>query len=125
MMLPMERPLYTRVHKSALDSDDVRDAEEQTDPSVLFEQVYVDPGPLRGNVHRALRRQSSVVLTALIQEQPLTKGLAELVTYLSLKDEAFSIVFDEQQREQVSWTDGDFTRTATLPRVIYARRGTS
>lgn len=124
MMLPMERPLYTRVKKSALDSDDVRDAAEQTDPSVLFEQVYVDPGPLRGNVHRALRRQSSVALTALIQEQPLTKGLAELVTYLSLKDEAFSIVFDEQQHEQVSWTDGDFTRTATLPRVIYARRGT-
>jgi flagellar motility protein MotE (MotC chaperone) len=124
MMLPMERPLYTRVRKSALDSDDVRDAEEQTDPSVLFEQVYVDPGPLRGNVHRALRRQPSVVLTTLIQEQPLTKGLAELVTYLSLKDETFSIVFDEQQREQVSWSDGDFTRTATLPRVIYARRST-
>lgn len=91
---------------------------------MLFEQVYVDPGPLRGNIHRALRRQPSVVLTTLIQEQPLTKGLAELITYLSLKDEAFSIIFDEEQREQVSWTDGDFTRTATLPRVIYARRGT-
>jgi flagellar motility protein MotE (MotC chaperone) len=124
MTLPMERPLYTRVRKSALDSDGVRDADEQTDPSVLFEQVYVDPGPLRGNVHRALRRQPSVVLTALIQEQPLTKGLAELITYLSLKDEAFGILFDEQQREPISWTDGDLTRTATLPRVIYARRGT-
>ena len=42
MMLPMERPLYTRVHKSALDSDDVRDAEEAC--SVTCRPAYPSGG---------------------------------------------------------------------------------
>src|SRR6202042_392346 len=79
--LPMERPLYSPVARASVDSGSVRDAEEQTDPAVLFEQVFVDPEPLRGGVRRALQRSTQIGLAELIADHPLEQGLAELVTY--------------------------------------------
>ena len=125
LSLPMERPLYTRARKPHVSSDDVHEAEasDETDMTALFEQVYVDPGPLRAQVHRALRRESTVGLARIVEETPLTQGLAELVTYLSLKDDAFAVVFDSEHTERISWDDETGTRRiATLPRVTYARR---
>ena len=122
--LPMERPLYTPISKPRIDSNGIRPAADadETDPSVLFEQVHVDPGPLRDNVRAALRRESQVGLAALVRAAPLTLGVAELVTYLSLRDEAFAIVYDEASAEQISWTGPDGQdRTATLPRVTFTR----
>jgi len=123
--LPLERPLYAPVNKPSISSDAVRDADEETDPAALFEQVYVDPEPLRGGVRKALRNQPQIGLADLVAQYPLRQGMAELVAYLSLRDEAFAIVFDEHRREQISWraTDGR-ARTATLPQVTYCRRGT-
>jgi Protein of unknown function (DUF3375) len=121
--LPLERPLYAPVKKARLSSEAVRDADEQTDPAALFEQVYVDPLPLRGGVRQALRSQPQVGLAELVARYPLKQGAAELLTYLSLQDEAFSIVYDEQRRDQITWSAADGReRTATLPRVTYARR---
>jgi hypothetical protein len=122
--LPLERPLYALVKKARLTSDKVRDADEETDPAALFEQVHVDPEPLRGGVRQALRSQPQVGLAELVARYPLRQGMAELVTYLTLQDEAFTIVYDEQHRDQISWcaTDGR-ERVATLPRVTYSRKG--
>src|SRR5580700_4271880 len=107
--LPMERPLYAPISKPRIDSSGIcpaADADE-TDPAVLFEQVYVDPGPLRDNVRAALRRDSQVGLATLVRAVPLTHGVAELVAYLSLRDEAFTLVYDEASAEQISWTGPD------------------
>ena len=126
--LPMERPLYAPVRKPRINSTGVTPAgeAEETDPAKLFEQVYVDPGPLRGGVRQALRRTPQVGLAELIARTPLTQGLAELVTYLSLKDEGFAVVYDDRHTEQVSWTELDGrVRTATLPRVTFARTGST
>ena len=90
--------------------------------SVLFEQIYVDPARLTRRVQLALQRRSQLGLAQLVEEQPLEQGLAELVTYLSLSNPGFTVVFDEQQTEQVHWRDLDGRRrAATLPRVTFAR----
>jgi hypothetical protein len=127
LRLPMERPLYTPVSKARIDSGRIRQADDAdgTDPSVLFEQVYVDPRPLRASVRAALRQAGQVSLADLITGNPLSHGVAELVAYLSLRDDTFTTVFDEARAEQVSWTAADGrTRTATLPRVTFARART-
>jgi flagellar motility protein MotE (MotC chaperone) len=122
--LPMERPLYSPVRKARIDSDAVADADEETDAAVLFDQVYVDREALRDSVRQALRHVAQVGLTELMADRPLERGLAELVTYLSLRDDAFRVVFDDAHREQVSWGDPDGrSRQATLPRVTFARIG--
>lgn len=122
--LPMERPLYSPVRKARIDSDAVTDADEETDPAVLFEQVYVDREALRDGVRRALRTVAQVGLSDLLADRPLERGLAELVTYLSLQDDAFRVVFDDAHSERLSWEDPDGRlRQATLPRVTFARVG--
>jgi flagellar motility protein MotE (MotC chaperone) len=124
LRLPFERPLYAPTAKARIISDNVENADEETDPAVLFEQVYVDPEPLRGGIRQALRRQPQVGLAELVTRHPLEQGLAELVTYLALRDEVFTIVYDEDHHEEISWSDAQGRqRTATLPRVTYARRG--
>src|SRR5215475_1053703 len=119
--LPVERPLYAPVQKARLRSDSVSDANEETDPAALFEQVYVDPEPLRGGVREALRGQPQVGLAELVTRYPLQQGVAELVTYLSLRDEAFAIVYDDDHLDQITWSTADgWERMATMPRVTYS-----
>jgi len=121
--LPMERPLYAPVRKARIDSGNVRPADEETDPAALFEQVYVDPEPLRGVVRQALRKSGQVGLAQLLTDNPIRQGVAELVTYLSLKDGTFGLVFDEDHDEHVSWQEPDGReRMVTMPRVTFVRK---
>ncbi|MQA25042.1 MAG: DUF3375 family protein, partial [Micromonosporaceae bacterium] len=124
--LPMERPLYTPAEKVPLHSGDIAVAAEDVDASLLFEQIHVDPERLSSGVRRALRGRAQVGLGDLLEQQPLEQGLAELVTYLSLNDTGFQVVFDEQARERVRWSDPDGAeRVATIPRVTFARTSPS
>jgi hypothetical protein len=124
ILLPMERPLYTPPDKVPLDTDGISDADDDLDPSLLFEQVFVDPQRLSAVVRSALRHRSQIGLAELVRAAPLDQGLAELVTYLSLTDPAFEVVFDEAHRESIEWSNADgSTRTAQAPRVTFARTG--
>ncbi len=121
--LPLERPLYAPVRKARIDSENVRPADEETDPAALFEQVYVDPEPLRGVVRQALRKSPQVGLAQLIAGNPIRQGVAELVTYLSLKDGTFGLVFDEDHADHVYWQEADGReRKVTMPRVTFVRK---
>lgn len=122
VVLPMERPMYKPSRKAKITSDAITAPGEGADPAALFGQVYVDPGPLRRAVLRALRRSSQVGLAELVHEKPLQQGLAELIAYLSLADETFTVVFDDERTEQLHWTDSSGQdRVATAPRVTFVR----
>jgi Protein of unknown function (DUF3375) len=124
MRLPMERPLYTRPRSAAVNSAGVERGLFDGESTALFEQTYVDPAPLIRSVRKALQRSSQIPLSDIVAETPITHGLSELVTYLALDDEGFTTVFDESERDTVGWSDeSGSTRVATLPRVIYARKG--
>ncbi len=84
--------------------------------------MHVDPARLSLAVRRALLGRPQVALAQLISDQPLQQGLAELVTYLSLSDPSFRVVFDETARQHVSWEDDNGRlRSAALPGVAFAR----
>lgn len=125
VVLPMERPLYRPRIKQPLDSA-VDAGETNVDVSRLFEQVYVDSTRLTEAVRVALGRTSQVSLSDVLTACPLEQGLAELVTYLSLRDPEFEVVVDEDGREQVRWYDPDGRmRTASLPAVSFVRTVTT
>jgi hypothetical protein len=122
IMLPMERPLYTPTVKVNVDSSGIASGVGDFDASALFEQIYVDPARLSHTVRLSLQRQPQVGLVQVIRAQPLEQGLAELVTYLSLTDDLFQVVFDESATDEVSWQDPDGTiRVATIPGVTFRR----
>jgi Protein of unknown function (DUF3375) len=124
--LPMERPLYSRSRSAAVDSTGVEQGHFDSESAALFEQTYVDPAPLVRSVRQALRRSAQIGLPDVIANSPISYGLAELITYMSLDDEGFTTVFDETARDTVGWTDDSgVDRVATLPRVIYARNGST
>src|SRR5512141_3203994 len=106
----------------ALECSTVTAGEGEFDASVLYEQFFVDPARLSQTVRRSLQRHSQVGLADVIATQPLEQGLSELVTYLSLTDELFAVVFDDQVTEQVRWSDPDGNAgVATIPRVTFTR----
>lgn len=132
--LPLERPLHTPSEKPQLTELDVALGVDAVDTTRLFDQIVVDKSRLRSIIHRALRHQPQVTLRALLEQDPLDQGLAELVAYLELAHagdggiviDGLRAVVDEQIEESVSWqvTDASFTgvtRTARMPRVIFTR----
>jgi Protein of unknown function (DUF3375) len=124
VVLPLERPLYSVIEKAPIASGGIEREAGEVDSSLLFEQVYVDPAPLSLAVRQILQSRPQIGLDELIESRPLELGLAELVTYLSLDDPGFEVVFDETQRRTVSWMDGDgVRRRATVPSVTFARAG--
>ncbi|MEO3782358.1 DUF3375 domain-containing protein [Actinocorallia sp. B10E7] len=122
--LPMERPLYTPRVKKPIKSTGIAAGSEDFAVDLLFEQFHVDRAELAAEVRRALQNRSQIGLAELIRERPLSQGLAELVGYLGLTDEAFQLVYDETRTEEVTWQDDDGAeRTATLPRANFCRTG--
>ena len=124
--LAMERPLFTPAVKPVIASLALQAGDENIDPAALFDQVVVDKVRLTRHVRHALQGSAQVTLSELVTTQPLQHGLAELVAYLQLGIEAFSIVVDEDRLEPIRWqavaADGQaLIRTARLPRVIFMR----
>jgi flagellar motility protein MotE (MotC chaperone) len=120
--LPFERPLYVPQRGVMVDSGSVEEGSGDFDSSVLLDQIHVDRDALARSVRKRLQRQDQVALSGLVGDQPLQHGLAELVGYLSLVDSGFDVVFDEDRRDEVSWSDEDTTRVADLPYVTFSRR---
>jgi hypothetical protein len=120
--LPMERPLYTPSLKAVIDSV-IQDAgAEGVDLQALYDQVYVDKPVLVANIWKSLQSQNQIALSAVIDKYPLSKGLAELVTYLVIASENRLTVFDELHNEEIRWQDGrGIEKKAVVPRVIFNR----
>ena len=91
--LPMERPLYTPPLKVIIDSAIMEASEEGVDLQKLYDQVYVDKSELQANIQKELQTQDQITLSTVIEKHPLSKGLAELITYLTIASEnSFAIL---------------------------------
>lgn len=124
LRLPFERPLYKPKAPVALDDHPADgEPEDDLDESALLDQIYVDIDALSGRVRDELATRPQVGLAELVDGQPLSHGLAELIGYLSLPGGEFQTVVDEQQRDRIGWDAGDAQRVADLPRVNYVRPG--
>ena len=124
--LVMERPLYAPPIRPMIAELALHLGDEDIDPSALFEQVMVDKARLTRHIRHALQERTQVTLGELVTTQPLQQGLAELVAYLQLGSDNFSIVVDEANSEPIRWhakaAQGQaLIRSARLPRVIFMR----
>ena len=124
--LPMERPLFTPAAKPLIAEIELQAGDMEVDAAALYSQVVVDRAQLAHHIRRALQARSQVTLRELTDEQPLQQGLAELVAYLQLGNEAFKTVVDEDIVETIAWemaaTDGVMiSKAARLLRVIFVR----
>ncbi len=122
--LPMDRPLFSPPLKPHIAQQQLTEGDAEIDPEALLNQVFVDRERLRDAIRRMLGEHDQVRLSALIAEQPLALGLAELVAYLNIADEDPHALIDDHQHEQVEWTDDQgITRRARVPLVLFTRAG--
>jgi len=120
--LPMERPLYSLPWKPKIADQILVEGGTDIPIDALYEQVYVDRAELASRIRRSLQVRPQVSLGELLESNPLSLGLAELVVYLSLAADDRRAIIDDGQKQTVSWTDATgCQRRATVPLVIYSR----
>jgi hypothetical protein len=120
--LPMERPLFSPPMRARIDDRKVAVADEDIDTEALFRQWAVDKAALRARIRQALAGRDQVLLSELVAENPLERGLTELVAYLSLAAEDRNALFSEAETDRLSWTDEEGSlREAEIPRVVFAK----
>lgn len=120
--LPMERKLHQPSFEVRVDSSNLTVGDEEVDTESLFSQVFVDTEILTERVVSALSSRPQITLGTLLESHPLEQGLAELVTYFSLRAPEFEVEFDENRVEQVTWSDPERgKRVAKIPRVTFVR----
>ena len=125
--LPMERPLFKPKIRPIIHSENLDiSSDEDIDPSVLFQQFAIDKARLRQNIRKALQLRSQVSLRELVQEHPIEKGLAELVTYFQIGVGELGAHVDETSTETVEWwtetkDDLPHLKKIRLPLVIFVK----
>lgn len=124
--LAMERPLFNPALKAVISSTILPSADDEIDPSALFEQVIVDKARLSLRLRHALQDREQITLADFLMIYPLEQGLAELVAYLQLGDDVFDTSTDESTLDTIYWqaeeVDGTVvTRSARMPRVTFLR----
>ena len=102
-----------------VDSSAVAEGDEDLDAALLFEQVFIDRDRLAWTVRRPCRGAGQVDLAEVLQACPVEQGLAELVTYLALEDETFTVVFDERYGGGSPGATTTASTHATLPGVTF------
>lgn len=127
--LPMDRRMFTPRSVDAFADTSVTDAPttlSDVDTQILFANKSVDVEELRRRVRRRLQTDDITTLAEIIREYPLEHGLAEVVAYLQLTDDTFSVILDQDAHETLQWSadtiaGNPVTRAATMPRAIYTR----
>ena len=124
--LPMERPLFNPSAAVKIVSEGILPGEDASDEVLVFDRDWVDRDLLAGRIALRVKRTGQVSLAGLIEEFPLTKGLDELLTYVSIASALEGVVFDESETERISWHvqgggtgDPERVRVATIPKIIF------
>jgi hypothetical protein len=121
--LPLERPMYRPSERINIDAS-VCDADgKDIDYSPLLEQVYVDKTVLLANIRAELYVNDQIALNDIIKKYPLTKGLTELIAYMSIASSDPIAVLNDERRVYIEWTNtsGEIKR-AVMPLIIFNRR---
>ncbi|CAN5625889.1 DUF3375 domain-containing protein [soil metagenome] len=123
VVLPVERPLYRRTRTTPLEGGAVAEGDAGFDSSALLEQAVVDRDTLLRQVLESLGPRRHVTLDDVVASAPLEHGLAELISYLTLVEPGLDVVFDDDGRVHISWSDEerDVELVADLPRVTFVR----
>lgn len=121
--LPMERPLGEQPqetvfenHPTEIGSDDWT----QVDFTSLMSQFDINREELVTRIQQYLKRKPQVTLTEILNEYPIKKGLAELLTYFSIASQSPKHLITPEAYEVVQ-LHGDSERFVKAPQIIFTK----
>lgn len=120
--IPFTRSLFTPPRKIRMTDVAPQLGEGEFSADALFSQHYVDEGLLRNRIARMLSENSQVALSDIVEKYPVTRGMAEIVTYINMANREEKSTLNENQRQQILWHDAEGrARYADIPLVIFTR----
>ena len=121
--LPMERPMFVPLEKCSVQSHGIELADADMNDGVLFDLFYVDTELLAQNIHEALEGRTQASLGEIVSMFPITRGLAEIVSYMDIAVASPDAFFDEETKEYISWTsESGAEKRVVLPRIIFTKK---
>ncbi len=113
-----EVPTFAEVNFSEADDDEL-----EAELDELAQQFYVDELVLAERIDKALEDRAKIALTELIALYPVTKGLPEVVGYLSLatRSEQHSISSSTIDLLTIEGVEADTHLKLKLPQVVFYR----
>ena len=120
--LPFTRSLFTPPRKIRMTDAAPLLGESEFSADALFNQHYVDEVLLRNQIARMLSEKGQAALSEIVEKYPVTRGMAEIVTYINLANRDEKNIINEIQRQQIPWCDAaGKQRYADIPLVIFTR----
>lgn len=120
--LPFTRSLFSPPRKIRMTDAAPLLGESEFSADALFKQHYVDENVLRNQIAQILSEKGQAALSEIVEKYPVTRGMAEIVTYINLANHDEKSTINEIQRQQIPWCDADGRqRYADIPLVIFTR----
>lgn len=120
--LPLERKLGEKpevnifsisAESASLNMDDIDDL------SKLFNADLIEKRVLLGNIYELLLERGQVSLKEVIEVKGITKGLSELLAYITLVNTSSKFFISDAVRETICF-DNDLNKYLELPQIIFS-----
>ncbi len=124
VQLPMERPLGREPQTATFLRQPNFVGSRQTGEvnfEDLFDEFEIDREKLDSNIKIVLENQDQATLEEIIQNFPITRGIAEIVAYLSIASASMKHIIDSNVLVHIQWIEKDAEKVIRMPRVIYTK----
>ena len=92
------------------------------DMESFYNLFYIDEELLLQNIQKLLLKSTQVKLSKVLEEFPISKGIAELVGYISLAKKSENVMLDESSIEFIEISDeSGVSKKVKLPKIIFVR----
>lgn len=120
--LPFTRSLFSPPRKIRMTDAAPLLGESDFSADALFNQHHVDEALLSNRIALMLSENSQVALSDIVEKYPVTRGMAEIVTYINLANLGEKFTLNENRRQQIPWFDAEGKqRYADVPLALFTR----
>ena len=96
--------------------------EIEIDLESFYHQLYIDEQELRRHIASLMQHRAQCSLSEVIEAFPVTKGVAEMVAYLSIAKNSPAARVETKQKERIAIVDFDGrSKSVIVPKIIFTR----
>jgi len=116
-----EKSLYSVKHKTEFISE-LKTEETDIDLESFYDIFFVDEEALRNHINYFLQMQTQCTLEEIVQKFPISKGISELVAYLSIAKNSTDARVDLQNRVRINIEDKDgIFKVVKIPKIVFTK----
>ncbi|MBA1437581.1 MAG: DUF3375 domain-containing protein [Epsilonproteobacteria bacterium] len=117
-----EKSLYEIKTQTDLKADIKESEELDIDMQSLYHIFFVDEAKIKQQINHFLQIKEQVALKQVVEKFPVTKGVAEVVAYLSIAKNSKNSIVDLHQKEYIEIEDATHhQKRVSVPKIIYVR----